>query len=680
MSLPESAFDCKTTGIETLNRLAQETEAFTLVYGHEANVNYPGKQPIGKNWQNSPRSLSSAKHHVQKGGNAGIVTGDVRVLDTDCAHATELALSFPTIGKTCRVTRADAPDRAKFLFRCTDADGRLRNSSDHEAGAEFPKHAVVAGTHVSGAVIEMDSRPILDISYTELDRYWQELTGHPLDTPGALTVTGDGTATSGNGLALLNFALKKVQPGSRNNTGFELACNLRNSGFSIEQAQEAMAVYQAAVCDTGDHPYTEAEAAATLRSVYKHRPAAPLALINSLIDILQTVIVSGEFGIPANARQTAVGALEVMRKSKQLEDVAIPITAVMNITGGKRSTVADHLDDTAGKYNLFVRGKKSNQTAASRFTLSDHAKEYAKSVQFRHSPSEREVQKLSEIGMFGIIGAYKDLLGEAITVPGARFDARLVTEEHAHLLDAQYGAGAHLILAALAAAPLPDLDSIAAAISLSYRTTQRRTASLVAAGLVSKASGQYSATDGWRERLNELSPALVTFGRREMRAVNNCKITVRHHEFWLPHLHGDKREIALGAIKRANLDFAHWTAHLAERQRERVEYGLSIGLEREKIPAISLHGDPGSKRVRQPLFASKFGRKIIPDGPRLHIGKNRRIIAELPEQPPALDLDTVTPPAPRTWADWVEEKQRRDMTATLQRRGVSQPVFAAAAD
>jgi putative DNA primase/helicase len=61
---------------------------------------------------------------------------------------------------------------------------------------------------------------------------------------------------------------------ARNENGFQLAIQLRDSGLSIEEATEAMRRHVAAA-PAGDHPYTEQEALASLDQAYSRPPRAP---------------------------------------------------------------------------------------------------------------------------------------------------------------------------------------------------------------------------------------------------------------------------------------------------------------------------------------------------------------------------------------------------------------------
>ncbi len=65
----------------------------------------------------------------------------------------------------------------------------------------------------------------------------------------------------------LRLALERARPGVRNVTGYWLACRLRDAGIS-QEAAAAIVLRYAAQVPTGDHPYQDREALASLRSAY----------------------------------------------------------------------------------------------------------------------------------------------------------------------------------------------------------------------------------------------------------------------------------------------------------------------------------------------------------------------------------------------------------------------------
>jgi hypothetical protein len=66
-------------------------------------------------------------------------------------------------------------------------------------------------------------------------------------------------------------ALARARPGTRNVTGYWLACCLRDAGVSQAAAAAILQRYAAQVA-AGDHPYSVREALASLRSAYRSRP------------------------------------------------------------------------------------------------------------------------------------------------------------------------------------------------------------------------------------------------------------------------------------------------------------------------------------------------------------------------------------------------------------------------
>jgi hypothetical protein len=80
---------------------------------------------------------------------------------------------------------------------------------------------------------------------------------------------------------LAMFLARERNGAGRNDTGLDLACQLRDNGYGEDEAAAVMFEYAAAVktVNTKGHwePYTEAEVRATLRSVYNRAPREPWA-------------------------------------------------------------------------------------------------------------------------------------------------------------------------------------------------------------------------------------------------------------------------------------------------------------------------------------------------------------------------------------------------------------------
>jgi hypothetical protein len=74
---------------------------------------------------------------------------------------------------------------------------------------------------------------------------------------------------------LLRWALDRAAPGCRNETGFQLACQLRDNGIAKSDAEAAMREYAARCPHDSSNRYTEAEALASLRQVYSQPAGEP---------------------------------------------------------------------------------------------------------------------------------------------------------------------------------------------------------------------------------------------------------------------------------------------------------------------------------------------------------------------------------------------------------------------
>ncbi len=77
------------------------------------------------------------------------------------------------------------------------------------------------------------------------------------------------------GWSLVDEAIRIATDGTRNKTGFLLACQLRDQGFPEERAKSLLLAFAKAVRDRGAVNYTEDEALKSLASAYS-RPAQPL--------------------------------------------------------------------------------------------------------------------------------------------------------------------------------------------------------------------------------------------------------------------------------------------------------------------------------------------------------------------------------------------------------------------
>lgn len=83
------------------------------------------------------------------------------------------------------------------------------------------------------------------------------------------------------GARLLEKALARAAPGNRNETGFWLACQLRDAGLNQAAAHEVMVRFQKSV-PQGDDPYTLAEAVASLKQAFGVTPRDSVAKTNGV--------------------------------------------------------------------------------------------------------------------------------------------------------------------------------------------------------------------------------------------------------------------------------------------------------------------------------------------------------------------------------------------------------------
>lgn len=108
-------------------------------------------------------------------------------------------------------------------------------------------------------------------------RYWARGDGNPHTwpppKPGPIKLPGSREAYGGE---LLTMALDRVRPGTRNETGLWLACQLRDKGWTIEMAWCLMEVYAASVPQPDQRrAYTFREAAAAMEQAYRREAREP---------------------------------------------------------------------------------------------------------------------------------------------------------------------------------------------------------------------------------------------------------------------------------------------------------------------------------------------------------------------------------------------------------------------
>lgn len=93
--------------------------------------------------------------------------------------------------------------------------------------------------------------------------------------PDSRPITGKTEPRNDSGEYWLNKALARANIGSRNDSGFWLACQLRDSGMSKGEAESVLRSYVGRVPQGAGAIYTEGEALASLREAYSAPPRTP---------------------------------------------------------------------------------------------------------------------------------------------------------------------------------------------------------------------------------------------------------------------------------------------------------------------------------------------------------------------------------------------------------------------
>lgn len=612
------------------------------------------KQPINKGWQRRGKGKRAAAAHLAAGGNVGMLcgSGGHYLVDLD-KLAGERLERFPQLATTKQVLRSNAlGERAKCIFHTSGPLPRSRK--DKDAGIEIlaaGSNAVLLGTHESGAAIYMTDNPIMELSAAECDALWTACGGKDSAPPAAAARLATGSA---NALDLLNAAIVAGVPGHRHTAGFELARSLRDAGYSTAEARGIMLDYQTTVQHTGSHEYTEGEALATLNGTYsrKVRTTAPAVRnpIHAVIDDLEQRVVSGDIDLSANMERTFLAALDIMHSAESINDVQMPTGEISHRANMPRPTVWRHMRKLV-EMGLLKRVSLGNWTEASVFSLGTGARAKMKhpsgeaggrspgGVSFWQNATAYTYRGAQIAGMLAeflhgdeLLLAYKAIQQLPLTEPGARIDVRLAENEEQ--IEWSFGTSAHRLIAHLAMAPAADVHELAERARLTIRTAYRKIVSLKAAGIVVD-DGELRLSDAWQERMHAIAPALVTFGRRELRAVAYARQRIAIHTHMLElyesrplRRRADLADLADDAIKQAQRDLEHWLPQVREANIQRVEWAREhLDLAADAVPPCSLNSNMARERkIRQPVMA--HGRPLLPDESKVVIRKNRKTARE----------------------------------------------------
>jgi hypothetical protein len=236
---------------------------------------YQSRRPTGEDVDAWRKELHPPCWAVVTGGISGVV-----VLDFDGKQGTE---TQERLRLTPHVRTGSGGSHVYFQhpgWRVPTVNAK----SKRELGRRYPGldiradggYAVCHGRNAKGEytwlrLVQPDSLSILPTDLREL----LGLTHPPAQIPGEPLSSSEVTpsATRAAVSALIEKGLRDALALGRNDAGFQLACSLRDQGFSQEEAEEAMREYCAHVPTTNQRgelePYTVREALASLRQAYK---------------------------------------------------------------------------------------------------------------------------------------------------------------------------------------------------------------------------------------------------------------------------------------------------------------------------------------------------------------------------------------------------------------------------
>ena len=243
----------------------------------------------------------SSRNKVGIGLVCGQVSNGFVVLDFDgrdfAGISAEFEENFHEIAyKTRRVETGSG--RLHLWLRCPDLpegltriEWKIPDLGDAAVELRANGHYVLAppSIHPSGKPYRfLNDKPILEVPWDKLEEVitWFDERGkrvvgkeerhHERQTPQneVLSNRDDREEIKRAAEYYLQRALAIAQPGNRNDTGFWLACQLRDLGLDESEAENYMIRY-AEGAPHGEHPYTVDEALATLRSAYRRDPREP---------------------------------------------------------------------------------------------------------------------------------------------------------------------------------------------------------------------------------------------------------------------------------------------------------------------------------------------------------------------------------------------------------------------
>lgn len=269
--------------------------------------------PREEGWQKKGHSFEEAIAHIVKGGNVGILASNGYIgLDQDSPVAFE-GLTLPST-----TTWETRPGRLGIWFKCNDRtpevlakygfrkpdqaqiklyDGRRIIEGYHPHVGEIklertyqvipPSWKEIDGQRVNYRMLEEipPAEISLDWLLSELLRIGIVFSEKPKDSrpkDNAQRLEGlkkDAISKRLNKISkakeFLLEAAMRAKPGFRNDTGFWLACQLRDLGLEAGEASEYMRDYAKGLEDSEAEPYTQDEAMESLKQAYSRDAREP---------------------------------------------------------------------------------------------------------------------------------------------------------------------------------------------------------------------------------------------------------------------------------------------------------------------------------------------------------------------------------------------------------------------
>ena len=442
---------------------------------------------------------------------------------------------------------------------------------------------------------------------------------------------------------LLQLAIDTGQPGNRHHAGVELAIQLRRLNLPFEQAEKYLRRYQSTVAFRGDiEPYTENEALATLRGVYRHRKH----IDTGIIDRTRQAVLTGEIDLPVNVRRTFFAILEAMEAIGRTTNVALSIRQICRAASWHigKDAVSRHIAVLKGAGLLRSYPGDSGKPSIYSLTYHPGARGGNRDNETQQEGSEEAGNILGNpypsccVSLSRLVTTFRELQHSAAAEPGAKIHPQLAASEEDYFV--RLGSSAQAVIAALEAAENSTVDSVAslqALSGLSWRCTATAVKSLVEIGVVETISVKTETGKAksvrllpmWREKLYDAEPTLTTYGRDILRARQYLDQKESYHKHLADEAKTDQVRSEHDAIVEGmKSDFkVNGINHIAAMDA-RKEAAQRLGLSPEAAPPISLSNGRKQQKRRQPVVEHKNGkfvtRPIIPDETQITEKRNRR--------------------------------------------------------